>query len=97
MGTTTMPKHRQVSLDEAKTEPASNRYGYSYKAFEAILAAHNAGNGLEIEFPSITSSNKMVGQVAFHAGEAGFDLFTRRAQKSPVRYFWLEPKKAEDQ
>ena len=91
MGSTTMPEFKRVPLEVAQNEPRNNRFGYSYKAFEEILAAHKEGQGLEIAFVSVTSSNKMVGHIAYHAEEVGFKVFTRRTPKSPVRYFWLEP------
>lgn len=96
MGKNSLPPFEIVSNEEAQKIGKPN-YGYAFKAFEEILKAHKTGNSLKMTFGSVNTSNKMVGQIAVHADAAGFNLFTRREHKQPIRFFWLEQKDKEEQ
>jgi|ERR1700761_574514 len=97
MGNVQMPDFKIVSLEEAKKDTDTLlRTGYAWKLFEEIKKAHDTGNGLYVAFRSRSSSNKMKGQLAAYANEAGLNLFLRRNRLPDGRmddglYFWLEP------
>lgn len=97
MGTNTLPPTQRVPLEEAQTEPMTeDKYGYVRKAYAEVLAAHKDGQGLRIDFPSASASNKAMSTMAYYAEQDGYDLYTRRITKTGTRFFWMGPLTADE-